>query len=477
MIPLQPTPTTALEPAFPAAFRSGTLTESQAEAFANRDPLELKFLLLQLSAAVAVIAMAAGPHTPSSAWPPGTKPAPKARPKKPGAKPGHEGHSRPKPGRSDRVVVHPLPPCPCCGSTLAEGHAPRKRVIEDIPANLEVEAVEHVIPRGYCASCDKQFEPKVPDALPNATVGHRAAVLTAWLHFGLGTTTSQVIEVLDGHLQVPISAGGLIDIWHRLAGVLRPWSDEIRDLCRNAPVLHLDETGRRTAGRDDWLGCATAAGATDYRIHESRGRDAPGDFFAGEFQGVLVTDFWKVYDAVAKHQQKCWPHLLRDLKEVDAKAADEEWKGFSKKLKRVCADGIRLKLARDDLGGAVFDSRVAALNGRLIQLGAAEWIHPDARRLAKRLVTYWESLLRFVEHRAVPADNNRAEREIRPAVLMRKASYGSGSGADTRSVLMSICRTLKPRGVDVLTATEQALRTYMAEGKLPPLPTNPAAGA
>ena len=479
MIASPPTPTTALEPAFLAAFRGGTLTESQAEAFAHRDPLELKFLLLQLSAAIALVAMSAGPHAPSSAWPPGSKPAPKARPKKPGAKPGHEGHSRPKPQRIDRVVVHPLPPCPCCRGPLADGKAPRKRVIEDIPANLKVEAVEHVIPRGYCKACDKQFEPKVPDALPNAAIGHRAVVLTAWLHFGLGTTTSQVVEVLGGHLQVPISAGGLTDIWHRLAGVLRPWYDEIRDLCRDAPVLHLDETGWRTAGRDDWLWCATAPGATYYWIHESRGRDALGDFFAEEFQGVLVTDFWRVYDSVAKYQQKCWPHLLRDLKEVDAKAADAEWAGFSKRLKRIYADGIRLKLARDDLGEAVFDGRVAALHGRLLDLGLAEWTHPDARRLAKRLVAYWESLLRFVDHRAVPADNNRAEREIRPAVLMRKASYGSGSdrGADTRGVLMSIYRTLKQRGVDVLNATEQALRAYIAEGKLPPLPTDPTTGS
>ena len=192
---------------------------------------------------------------------------------------------------------------------------------------------------------------------------------------------------------------------------------------------------------------------------------------------MLVTDFWRVYDSVAKHQQKCWPHLLRDLKEVDAEAPDEEWKGFSKKLKRICADGIRLKLARDDLGEAAFDSRVAAPNGRRLELGIAEWAHPDARRLAKRLVTDWDSLLRFVEHRSVPADNNRADREIRRAVMMRKASYGSGSdrGADTRSVLMSIYRTLKRRGVNALSATGAALRTYIADGTLPPLPTGPTA--
>ncbi len=81
-------------------------------------------------------------------------------------------------------------------------------------------------------------------------------------------------------------------------------------------------------------------------------------------------------------------------------------------------------------------------------------------------------LLTFVEFEGVPNNNNHAERTIRPAVLMRKASYGSGSdrGAATRSVLMTIYRTLKQRGVDALAATEAALRTYIATGKLPPLP-------
>jgi len=35
---------------------------------------------------------------------------------------------------------------------------------------------------------------------------------------------------------------------------------------------------------------------------------------------------------------------------------------------------------------------------------------------------------------------------------------------------MSIYRTLKQRGVDPLAATEAALRTYVATGKIPALP-------
>ena len=476
MIAAAPEPTTALDPAFLAAFRRGRLTETQADAFLQRDPIELRFLLLQLSAAIAD-ASASGPHTPSSALPPSAKPIPKRRPKKPGGQPGHEGHCRPAPARIDRTVVHELPPCPCCGSTLADGKSPRTRTIEDIPENLHVEAVEHIIPRGYCKTCHKQIEAKVLDALPNASIGNRAAVLTTWLHYGLGTTTSQVVEVLNAHLQVPLSAGGLTDIWHRMADIFQPWYDAIQRLCLDAPVLHMDETSWRTGGRNGWLWCATHGDVTYYWIHTSRGHDALEGFFVEEFSGVLVTDFWSAYDAVARYQQKCWPHLLRELKDVDAKSDSEEWRGFSKTLKRIYADGIRLKLARDALGENAFDSRVSALHRRLLDLALVDWTQADTRRLAKRLSTYGESLLRFVEQHEVPADNNRAEREIRPVVLMRKASYGSVSdrGSATRSILMSIYRTLKQRGVDVLSATESALRAWIATGKLPPLPSQKTA--
>lgn len=55
-----------------------------------------------------------------------------------------------------------------------------------------------------------------------------------------------------------------------------------------------------------------------------------------------------------------------------------------------------------------------------------------------------------VENRAAPPDNNRAERELRPAVIARKVSFGSQSdaGAKTREVLMSVVHTLAKRVPD-----------------------------
>ncbi len=458
----------ALDPEFLAAFQAGTLTEAQAGVFAHRDPLEVKLLLLQLRTALHTLA--AGPHTPSGSVPVYEKPNTPARTGQVGAKPGHMGTARPTPTRLDKTVEHQLPACPDCGGELKRTGRKRTRIIEDLPDDLHSEVTEHTIHRDWCPCCKKQVEPKVADALPGCTLGHRVTALATWLHYGLGTTTSQIVDVLNGHLQINISEGGLTEIWHRLAGVLSPWHDQIRAECLTAPVLHADETGWRLKGQTWWLWCAATPQSTYYWIDASRGHEALNKLFAEEFAGVLVTDFWKAYDAFAPHSQKCWAHLLRDVTALDAAPTDER-RAFAKALQRLFGDGVRLKLARDELLGEVFDRRVLLLHRRLHALADAPTADHELRKLKKRL-TPSETLLTFVEVAGVDPTNNKAEREIRPAVLMRKVSQGSVSdrGAETRSVLMSIYRTLKQRGADPVAATAAALREYVRTGTLPPLP-------
>ncbi len=263
-------------------------------------------------------------------------------------------------------------------------------------------------------------------------------------------------------------------MWHRLARVLTPWYEQIHRHCLDAGVLHADETGWRVEGQTWRLWCFTRTEATYYLIDDSRGHPALDQFFVEEFRGVLVTDFWAAYDAIGRAEQKCWPHLLRELKEVDAGSdAGGDWPAFAKRLRRLYADAVRLELARGVKPSDEYDTRLSRLHARVVDLSIGDWSNPHARRLAKRLRKYGEELLTFVEFEGVPSSNNHAEREVRPAVLMRKASYGSQSerGAATRAILMSVCRTLKNRGVDPLQAIPAALRTYAATGALPQLPT------
>ena len=155
-----------------------------------------------------------------------------------------------------------------------------------------------------------------------------------------------------------------------------------------------------------------------------------------------------------------------------------DWKEFAKKLRRIYADAVRLAAARDSMPAAEHGLKLARLHGRIVDLGIGDWTNAHARRLAKRLHKYGEQLITFVEVEGVPPDNNHAEREIRPAVIMRKASHGNQSeaGAETRAVLMTVLRTLKKRGLDPLETVVEALRAYAASGKLPALPQKAGSG-
>jgi transposase len=405
------------------------------------------------------------------------KPSASGRSETPGAKPGHPGSRRAKPPEITRREEHPpMETCPDCGSPLGAPTERRFRLIEEI-AETRPEVIEHGIPRQWCPMCRKLVEPPVADALPKARFGHRLVTLSAWLHYGLGVTISQVAEVLGRCLQFEISPGGLVDAWQRAAGVFEPWHDQIADAVRRGGTLHADETGWRVNGKTHWLWCFTTPDATYYMIDRSRGSPALSKFFTETFDGVLVTDFWAAYGAVeCAARQACLPHLFREIEKVDQEDDTPAWIEFRKKLKRLLRDAVRLGAERGDLPPESFASRRALLDRRRDELLAAPWDNDNARRLVKRLRRYCEALFTFLDHAEVPCDNNRAEREIRPAVIIRKNSLGNRSdhGAQVQAVLMSIYRTLKLRGQEPLNTLVDALKHHVLTGSLPPLPETAA---
>ena len=52
--------------------------------------------------------------------------------------------------------------------------------------------------------------------------------MTAWLHYALGNSIGQIIDIFNVHLPVKLTTGGLTQIWNRIGLTLKPWHDEIR---------------------------------------------------------------------------------------------------------------------------------------------------------------------------------------------------------------------------------------------------------
>lgn len=462
-----------------AAAVAGQLSREQASELHGLGPEAVMLFALATTARIAQLqgATAVSPSTPSGQIPVHVKPSTPKRRRRPGARPGHKGSRRAAPEQIDRREEHRVKVCPCCGGPVQRCNRTRTRIIIDIPAETSAQAVEHTLHRDFCPACNKHVEPVVPDALPNATLGHRLTAMTSWLHYGLGVTIAQVRSILSASLHVQLTAGGLVSLWQRTADILMPWYEQLARDARASAVLHADETGWRVNGLTHWLWCFANQRTCFYLIDRHRGGQALGRFFTEAFDGVLVRDFWAAYDAldVGEHQC-CLVHLLRELEKVDEHNTSAQWQAFAKQLRRLLRDGIRLR-KRPDFTPDRYRSRIDRIDARLMALAHADYADLDARRLANRLLRYCDSLFTFLDHPDVPFENNLAERMIRPAVIIRKNSQSNRSdkGAVTQAVLMSLYRTLRLRGHDPMTTIANALRAYLTSGQLPPLPVESVA--
>jgi transposase len=398
------------------------------------------------------------PTTPSGMTPVYLKPPHKKRKKPPGRSKGHPGTARQRPHRIDQYQEHTLDHCPECQTSLGKSLGTYQRYIEDLPP-VQPTVTEHTLHRYWCPQCKKIVSPTVTDALPNAMIGLRLVVLTAWLHYLVGVSVNNLVKTVSVFSGLKITAGGLTQAWKKLAFLLEPLYDEIGQKVSQSAVLSADETGWRLNGVTHWLWGFATATFCYYRITKSRASPVVREVLGRFFQGILICDFWGAYnkiDALAK--QRCFYHLFTELVKVDQHNPSLGWKAFRKKLSRLLKDAVRLSEKRNQLCPEVYHHLKQRLNRRLDQFLAYSYQDRDAKRLLKRLKRHCNELFTFLEYEGVSPYNNHAEQQMRPPVLARKVSQQNRSdeGAQTQSILMTLFRSAHLQGhnpVEIILST------------------------
>ena len=410
------------------------------------------------------------PETPSAMLPVYAKPQPSKRTRRPGAKVGHQGHCRPAPDKIDAVERHSLSNCPDCHGALSTPVETRSRYIEDIPP-IDPHVTEHLIDRYWCRACRKLVEPKVTQAFPGCVLGNNLIAFSCWLHYGLGLTIDKIVTLLNVACQFKVTAGGLIQAWQRLAIHLDIDYKQLREAAKSSPVLHADETGWRLNGKTHWLWCFTQDRLAYYTIARSRGAPVVRKVLGKKFDGTLVTDFYAAYNGVSPaFRQRCLVHLDREIEKVDLVDESPQWKAFRKKFRRWIGDARRLGYNRSALPADSFQRIRELLEDRLVALGDTSDLQTKfARRLPCRLRRFRHELLTFLDLPGVPSSNNHAERQIRPAVIIRKNSYCNRSRQGTRvqAAMMSIFQTLHLRSIDPMRSLRDGLADHLASGRSP----------
>ena len=361
--------------------------------------------------------------------------------------------------RANRWETHAAEDCPRCGERLSGGWIQRRVQVIDLAPVAPLAITQHRIIRRHCPRCGKRVLPPVVgvDAgrIGRCRFGPRLIATIATM----AAVERLPVEIIRDRLQreygLVISHGGITGLLHRMADVGMPAYEHLQSATRASPVVHADETGWRQNGQHTTV-WTVSTGTTTYLRHGRRTNEQIDGILGVDFGGTIVADCYAAYDHFVGPKQRCWAHLVRDLKallyEHEEDVETVAW-----------AEGIldlydQARIPRPAIEEGSTPQAIRAREKRaqqceaLVLLLCPAQLDPDLpyATLAARLRKHLTELFTFVRDPAVESTNNRAERSLRPLVIDRKITGGTRSerGSTTRMTLFSLAATARVQGKD-----------------------------
>jgi transposase len=411
-------------------------------------------------------------------------------------KPNKPAHPDPAPPRKKRaphhnrarrrepptqIVQHALDRCPDCNYQLRGQSIDYTRQVIELPEPPPFEIIEHQIIKRFCPVCRRWHHPQLDlrgQVLGRGRIGVRLASLIGFLRTTLRQPLLTIRRYLRSVHQLTLSVGGIQEILHDLRAVTQPAVEGLKQQARRSRILHGDETSWRENGVNGYVWSFSTPGDDAVRYYEydhSRAQAVVKRVLGGQFGGHLVSDFYCGYNEYAGKHQRCWAHLLRDLHHLkEAEQQDAAVVAWAQAV-RACYDTAQVWLAATvHPPPPEREAQYVTLTSQTHALGMqyALWKEHPCQALAKRLLRHEDELFQFVLVEGLSADNNLAERSIRPLVIIRKISGGSRSaeGTQTRMALASLFHTWQARGQDPFAACLKLLSQSAAspaESRLP----------
>jgi hypothetical protein len=411
------------------------------------------------------------PEPPPFVKPNQPRPSASKGPRKKRAAEHNTSRKRAQPTRIER---HVLERCPDCNYRLRGESLAYTREVIELPSPQPVEVIEHQVIKRWCPCCGQWQSPRLDlrgQVIGQGRIGVRVASLVSYLRTTLRLPLRAIQNYLATLHSLRLSVGELVELTHDVRRQLQPQADQLKAQVQRSTVAHGDETGWRENGQNGWAWTFVTGGPAAVRYFEydhSRSHLVAQRILGANFRGWLVTDFYAAYNLIPGRHQRCWVHLLRDLHALkEEQATNPAALQWATAVRQLYVDACTW-LAEHP--AALSSERLAEYTHLYTQacaLGAQYALAPEhpCNALAKRLLRHQAELFPFVVIAGLPADNNLAERSLRPLVIMRKISGGSRSaeGTKTRLTLASLLHTWVARHlnpfVECLTALQQPTAT------------------
>ena len=361
------------------------------------------------------------------------------------------------------TTVQALRPERCaCGNTTFTLTTPyhTHQVIELPPIAMDV--THWGLHQGGCPDCGRWSKAQVPAEYATG-YGPRFSALMGEVAGTYGNGRRMVQTFCASVLQIPISLGAIQKVLDRVTQAIAPHYSAIAIQARHALVNYIDETPWFLTNTLQWLWVMASDTVAFYMIHPHRSKEA----FAAlidDWEGILVSDGYGVYQSWVEARQTCLAHLIRTARSLAARdhpdlAACGTW--ALAELQRLC------HMATAPPTGGEWRAWYARLCKFIDQYHDR---HDDAGRFARRLLREMDSLWVFLVHCGVDPTNNRAERALRCGVLWRKRSLGTASTKGNRWVerILSLKETCRLRARATYAVLVEALRSFF-QGQPPDL--------
>jgi transposase len=375
---------------------------------------------------------------------------------------------QPVPGRArvvpDRQVVHAPSHCPACAGVLGRGQVVQRRQLIEVPP-VRAEVVEHVVLQRRCRHCGTVSRGTMPDLSAEAgphrrlswAVAAQAAVLRTKLRLPLAS-----LQWLFAHLWgLHVSEGALCALLDEAARAGQRTYEAVLADARASPVLHVDETGWRQAGRNGYVWTLSTPRERYYHYSGSRAGHVARRLVGDDYAGVVVSDFYTAYDQLDGVHQRCWAHLLRDLHELGVQHPDDaEVAAWVQTVHAIYHRAVAWSAQPQPRSPSQRTAARHACEAELLRVCRGQTASARQATLCQRLERYLPELFMFVADPAAPPTNNAAERALRPLVVARKVSGGtrSAQGSRTRMILQSLVATWELRGQNPLSELQTLLQ-------------------
>ncbi len=305
---------------------------------------------------------------------------------------------------------------------------------------------KQTIERGYCTACGKYSSAKDLRG-QKVSLGPTVRLLVCYLVTLRDHSYDQVKHLLLDLYSLKISDGEISEILDSQRLKLLPKFEELKDVIRAGPAVHMDESRWRIQSEGSgyaWSMSSTTSTDVVFKLSDSRGKGNAEALLGENFQGIGITDRYSAYKHLFNLHQICWAHMFREAKLLTRLEDLEEDKQIHVKEFHDQIEIIYSRLRsylKEDFNQQAREAQANELRQELLKISKAHHLDPKKlTNLKLGLVEYIDCLTVCLTNKDIPADNNRAERDIRKLVMKRAKSLGckTTKGARTLEVLLSI---------------------------------------